>query len=86
MPNRVIKLALATYFDEDLQSRFALKGETVAVHSDHVKRFDELNVDMGPPHDPGRVPVEVVSPTQPAPPADKAPAKAEQKAPAKKET
>lgn len=47
MPDREIKTALGTYVDSNGVSRFAMKGETVTVHADHVKRFDELNVDNG---------------------------------------
>ena len=43
MPDRVVKLELATYIGEDGATRYALQGETVTVHPDHVKRFDEVN-------------------------------------------
>jgi hypothetical protein len=62
MPDREVKLALATYIDLDGVSRWGMQGATVAVHPDHVERFDELNVDLGPPFVPERTPLEVVAP------------------------
>jgi hypothetical protein len=43
MPEREVRQALATYVDEDRATRYALEGETVTVHPDHVKQFDEAN-------------------------------------------
>ena len=43
MPEREVRQALATYVDEDGATRYALEGETVTVHPDHVKQFDEPN-------------------------------------------
>ena len=43
MPEREVKTGLATYIDADGVRRYALAGETVTVHPDHVKAFDELN-------------------------------------------
>jgi hypothetical protein len=61
MPDRVVKLALASYVDDNGLPRYGLQGETVTVHPDHVDRFDEFNVDMGPPFDPQREPVDLVA-------------------------
>jgi hypothetical protein len=43
MPDRVVKLGLASYVDPDRATRYALQGETVTVHPDDLKRFDEAN-------------------------------------------
>jgi len=61
MPDREVKLALASYIDKDGVPRYGLQGETVTVHPDHVERFDEFNVDMGPPHDPVKESDEVMA-------------------------
>lgn len=44
MPERTIKVSAAYYTTPDGQSVLAFQGDKVEVHSDHVKRFDELNV------------------------------------------
>jgi hypothetical protein len=41
MPGREVKQVLASYRDEDEVLRYGLQGETVTVHPDHVKAFDE---------------------------------------------
>ena len=48
MPDRVVKTGLVSYVDADGVPRYGLQGETVTVHPDHVKRFDEVN---GAPED-----------------------------------
>lgn len=81
MPEREILLAGESYVDEKGVNRFGLQGETVNVHDDDVKRFDEFNVDPGPPFEPMRVPTQMVSPDTPE--GESGPKKA---APAKKAT
>ena len=49
MTTRTVTIGLASYTDSDGVPRFGLQGETVEVHADHVKRFDELN--GAPPKD-----------------------------------
>ena len=49
MSERVVKTTLASYRDVDGVLRYALQGETVTVHADDVKRFDEVN--GAPPED-----------------------------------
>ena len=43
MTERTVKQTLASYRDADGVMRYALQGETVNVHPDHVKAFDEAN-------------------------------------------
>ena len=43
MPDRTVRQVLATYTDTDGATRYGLAGETVSVHPDDVKRFDQLN-------------------------------------------
>ena len=43
MPEREVKQTLATYLDEEGIRRYGLAGETVTVHADHVKEFDDVN-------------------------------------------
>lgn len=43
MPARTVNQVLATYIDEHGVTRYALAGETVDVHPDDVKRFNEAN-------------------------------------------
>ena len=43
MPDRVVKTGLVSYVDADGVPRYGLQGETVTVHPDHVKQFDEVN-------------------------------------------
>ena len=43
MTERTVHIGMTTYTDPDGIPRIALAGETVDVHPDHVKRFDELN-------------------------------------------
>jgi hypothetical protein len=62
MPDRTILLGLMTYTDEHGQSRYGLQGETVNVHPDFVDRFDEFNIDPGPPFDPEREPMPMAEP------------------------
>lgn len=40
MPEREVKQVLASYIDEDGAMRYALAGERVSVHADHVEAFD----------------------------------------------
>jgi hypothetical protein len=76
MPERVVNLGLATYIDTKGDSRFAMKGDTVDVHPEHVDRFDELNVDMGPDFDPIRQSDEMMTGAGERPtPQNRAPAK-----------
>ncbi len=49
MTARTVTIGLASYVDPDGVRRIGLAGETVQVHADHVKRFDELN--GAPPKD-----------------------------------
>jgi hypothetical protein len=42
MPEREVRQALATYVDEDGDT-LRPEGETVTVHPDHVKQFDEAH-------------------------------------------
>ena len=46
MPEREVKETLVSYLDEEGIRRYGLQGETVSVHPDHVKEFDQAN---GPP-------------------------------------
>ena len=41
MPERTVKQALTAYVDERGIRRYGIEGETVNVHPDHVKAFDE---------------------------------------------
>ena len=43
MPEREVNQVLASYRDPGGAMRYALQGETVTVHADDVKRFDEAN-------------------------------------------
>ena len=43
MPEREVRQTLATYINADSATSYALQGETVTVHADHVKRFDAVN-------------------------------------------
>lgn len=47
MAKRQVSVTLATYIDVKGFSRFALQGQTVDVHPDHIERFDLLNVIPG---------------------------------------
>lgn len=62
MPERTIKTSLGTYVNEAGNSEFGFKGDKVTVHPDHVKRFDEFNVDSGDEVEHPREGVEVVNP------------------------
>lgn len=44
---RTVVLGLMSYIDEDGKHRHAPSGATVRVHSDHIERFDRLNVLQG---------------------------------------
>lgn len=61
MPERTVLLGGMTYIDEDGIGQFGLQGQTVAVHPDNLERFDSLNVDPGPPHNPEMQSVDMVS-------------------------
>lgn len=43
MPEREVTQGMTTYTDETGVLRYAVAGETVTVHPDHVERFDRLN-------------------------------------------
>ena len=43
MPEREVTQTLVSYLDEEGIRRYGLAGETVNVHADHVKEFDEAN-------------------------------------------
>lgn len=43
MPERTVKLGSMFYIDEDGKGRRADEGTKIQVHSDFVKKFDELN-------------------------------------------
>lgn len=76
MPERTIKTSLGTYINEQGNAEFGFKGDKVTVHADHVKRFDEFNVDSGDEVEHPREGVEVINPE----PAKKAaPKKADSK-------
>ncbi|SKU72069.1 Uncharacterised protein [Mycobacteroides abscessus subsp. massiliense] len=47
MPTREVVVSVAAYTDVNGVRDFALQGETIDVHPDHVERFDLLNVVPG---------------------------------------
>ncbi|SLG32686.1 hypothetical protein [Mycobacteroides abscessus] len=47
MPTREVVVSVAAYTDVNGVRDFALRGETIDVHPDHVERFDLLNVVPG---------------------------------------
>lgn len=49
MPGREVVVSVAAYVDVNGVRRFALRGDSVDVHPDHVERFDALNVQPGAP-------------------------------------
>jgi hypothetical protein len=63
MPKRTIKTGIGTYVNKDGVREFGFQGDEVEVHSDHVAKFDELNVQPGgdEPHEPRRESVDLLS-------------------------
>lgn len=49
MTAREVVVSVAAYTDVNGVRDFALRGETIDVHPDHVERFDSLNVVPGAP-------------------------------------
>jgi hypothetical protein len=43
MPERTVQLGSMFYIDEDGKGRRGENGEKIKVHSDFVKKFDDLN-------------------------------------------
>jgi hypothetical protein len=64
MPKRTVKIGLATYRNADgVVGAIGFQGEEVDVHSDDVKRFDELNEQPGgdEPYQEARASVDLLS-------------------------
>ncbi|OHU71385.1 hypothetical protein BKG86_17175 [Mycobacteroides chelonae] len=55
MPTREVVVSVAAYTDVNGVRDFALQGETIDVHPDHVERFDLLNVVPGASEHPADV-------------------------------
>ncbi|MFA4083676.1 hypothetical protein ONA92_18430 [Mycobacteroides salmoniphilum] len=49
MTAREVVVSVAAYTDVNGVRDFALRGETIDVHPDHVERFDRLNIVPGTP-------------------------------------
>jgi hypothetical protein len=60
---RTVVLGLMSYIGEDGMHRYAQSGAIVRVHSDHIERFDRLNVLQG--QAPAVEPVSEPSPPKP---------------------
>lgn len=88
MPTREVVVSVASYTNAKGVRDFALRGETIDVHPDHVERFDLLNVVPGASERPAEVVIDDTEEvaddepetldTTPEQPEDETPAKPEQ--------